>query len=92
MCTNIFPKKEKKTICNSLYLEIFLVASLVEKEKRFKISAICENRVSAFFVVDNRRPVSGNSLTYEDVNEDDCIKMCSENRVSAKFYFISLII
>uniref|UniRef100_A0A915BBB7 Apple domain-containing protein n=1 Tax=Parascaris univalens TaxID=6257 RepID=A0A915BBB7_PARUN len=46
----------------------------------FRTLAICENRVSAFFVMDNRRPISGNSLTYEDVNEEDCINMCSENR------------
>ncbi|VDM41131.1 unnamed protein product [Toxocara canis] len=45
-----------------------------------EISAICVNRVSAFFVSDNARLVSTNSFTYEDVSEDDCLKMCSENR------------
>ncbi|VDM97328.1 unnamed protein product [Thelazia callipaeda] len=42
--------------------------------------AFCENRVSAFTVSDNRQLVSSSSLIYEDVTEEVCLKMCSENR------------
>ncbi|VDK30913.1 unnamed protein product [Gongylonema pulchrum] len=38
------------------------------------------NRVSAFTVSDNTQLASVSSLTYEDVTEEVCLRMCSENR------------
>lgn len=44
-------------------------------------AVLCVNRVNAFFVVDNARLDASAILTYEDISEDDCSKICGKNRV-----------
>ncbi|VDN59329.1 unnamed protein product [Dracunculus medinensis] len=43
-------------------------------------AVLCVNRVNAFFVVDNARLDASAILTYEDISEDDCSKICGKNR------------
>lgn len=50
------------------------------KDPVFPVTAFCENRISAFTVSDNTHLVSSSSLIYEDVTEEICLKMCSDNR------------
>uniref|UniRef100_A0AAF5PUW2 Apple domain-containing protein n=4 Tax=Wuchereria bancrofti TaxID=6293 RepID=A0AAF5PUW2_WUCBA len=48
----------------------------------FPNTMFCENRLTAFTVSDNTRLVSSSSLVYEDISEEVCLKMCSNNRDS----------
>uniref|UniRef100_A0A914WD04 Apple domain-containing protein n=1 Tax=Plectus sambesii TaxID=2011161 RepID=A0A914WD04_9BILA len=42
--------------------------------------ALCDNKVSAYFVSDNVQLTSTNVLFYGDVTEEQCAAMCSDNK------------
>ncbi|VIO85824.1 PAN domain containing protein [Brugia malayi] len=68
---------------NSINAEKTRNSGNVQQEvSSFPNAMFCENRLTAFTVSDNKRLVSSSSLVYEDVSEEVCLKMCSNNRDS----------
>lgn len=46
----------------------------------FTWTAVCENKATGFFVVDNTILSTSDSIVYKDTPEEDCLTTCSTNR------------
>ncbi len=77
------PKQKK-----NLRLKNMLFTRLTELVNVLDLSAICENRFTAFFVTDNGQLLSKNALTYKDLSEEDCSRMCADNRVRIRLVLV----
>ncbi|WKY16008.1 hypothetical protein Q1695_001020 [Nippostrongylus brasiliensis] len=42
--------------------------------------AVCENKATGFFVIDNFVLTTADSIVYKDTSEEDCLSTCSNNR------------
>ncbi|KJH42353.1 PAN domain protein [Dictyocaulus viviparus] len=70
-------------LSTSILLQTFLVPILIiyaDKPLIVENGAVCENKATGFFVVDNKILGTANSIVYKDTPEEDCITTCSTNR------------
>ncbi|KAK6008998.1 PAN domain protein [Ostertagia ostertagi] len=57
-----------------------LVSPLSPSDLNIFFSAVCENKATGFFVVDNTILGTTDSIVYKDTPEEDCLTTCSTNR------------